>query len=149
MAVFPKFKTLCDNYPMGSAIEVKHLIGGRVDADWVANTCAIRLSRAFNYAGAPIPYSKETISGSDGRWYIFRVRVMDTYLRATYDDPDLTVKKQGAPITAAQFLHKTGIIHFDVQFSDATGHFTLWDGSACSHGDYFDKARSVDLWLVA
>ena len=34
---------------------VKSLIGGNVDADWITNTCTIRISRALNYSGFATP----------------------------------------------------------------------------------------------
>ncbi len=63
MASLPDFKKLWDAYPTGAAPDVKTQIGGRVDADWVANTCAIRLSRALNYAGAPVPLGLTRFGG--------------------------------------------------------------------------------------
>ena len=46
----PKFQDLWDNYPDMDGDYVKQMIGGQVNADWITNTCAIRTSRALNYA---------------------------------------------------------------------------------------------------
>jgi hypothetical protein len=37
---------------------------------------------------------------------------------------------------------------FEVHFGDATKHFTLWDGKQAIHGDYFDQAFRVSLWMA-
>ena len=50
----PSLKKMWDNYPNGTAAQVKKDIGRRVDASCITNTCVIRLSRGFNYAGDPI-----------------------------------------------------------------------------------------------
>ncbi len=49
----PKFKTLWSNYLRGTAKDVKKRIGGKVNYEWIKNTCVIRRSRAFNL-GMPI-----------------------------------------------------------------------------------------------
>ena len=42
------------------------------------------------------------------------------------------------------------MICFEVDgWSDATGHFDLWNGSECIHSDYFSKASKVHLWEVS
>ena len=56
----PGFSLLSQNYPNGAAEEVKALIGGHVNAGWITNTCVIRMSRALNYAGAPITAQQNT-----------------------------------------------------------------------------------------
>jgi hypothetical protein len=37
---------------------------------------------------------------------------------------------------------------FEVHFGDATGNFTLWDGTKAVHGDYFAEAFQVSLWIA-
>jgi hypothetical protein len=151
MEDLPAFKKLWDGFPRGSVEDVKTLIGGRVDADWIKNTCAIRVSRALNQAGAPVPFTppKNTISGADGKWHFFKVADLRTYLLKTYGPPGVVVKRsdKAVPIDASKFAGMKGIIHFDVQgWTDATGHFTVWDGTTCGDKCYFDKASAVSLW---
>jgi hypothetical protein len=52
---------------------------------------------------------------------------------------------------------KQGIIQFDIKFSDATGHFDLWNGTNMveeHHSDeatttrYFSMATGVRMWLA-
>jgi hypothetical protein len=97
------------------------------------NTCAVRMSRALNYATLPIAaklvkkLSIETMTGDDGKLYIFRVREMRTYLKSTLGGTPSTVTKG----FDTAFVKKKGIVAFDVDgWSDASGHLTLWDGSA-------------------
>ena len=152
MAKFPPFQDLWAAFPKGEAVEVKAQIGGRVDADWITNTCAIRVSRALNNAGATISYAKgKTISGADGKWHYFRVADLGAYLLANFGKPDLVIdRKAGAPALAPKdLLGVKGIVKFDVRiWRDATGHFTLWDGATCADKCYFAEASSISLWKV-
>ncbi|MDB5047240.1 MAG: hypothetical protein JWO30_311 [Fibrobacteres bacterium] len=44
---------------------------------------------------------------------------------------------------------KKGILFFKVNiWSDAQGHFTLWNGEKCSDNAYFREAVKVSLWKV-
>lgn len=140
----PPFAQLEDKYPNGTASEVKFLIGGNVNLAWVTNTCVIRISRAMNYAGEPIPRNfagLNTIRGGDNKRYAFRVAEFQNFMTTRFGQPSVTGSKAG------DFAGKTGIIMFTVNgWSDATGHFDLWDGNGCVHKCYFDKASSVSLW---
>ena len=45
---------------------------------------------------------------------------------------------------------RSRLICFEVDgWSDATGHFDLWNGSECIHSEYFGKASKVHLWEVS
>ena len=121
MSKLPPFATLAPNYPTDhDADRVKGSIGGEVDADWITNTCVVRVSKAFNYAGKPyeIPRKRSgllTIKGSDQKYYAIRVQEFIT--------------RSGSKISVDPFRGHTGIIAWQVRgWSDATGHFTLWDG---------------------
>ncbi len=144
----PPFDAMWSAYPSGEAEEVKRLIGGSVNADWITNTCTIRLSRALNYAGFTVPGAVpglSTVRGGDGKRYAYRVAEMRRYLRAVLGPP--TVVGTGAD--RAKFAGKKGLIMFDVRiWSDATGHFDLWDGSGPAHAEYFDQATTVQLWVA-
>jgi hypothetical protein len=154
----PNFETMWKQYPGGEVDEVKKLIGGDIDADWITNTCTIRLSRVFNYSGAPVPAGPKqsakglhTIKGADGKNYGYRVAEMRDFMLATYGNPDITVSSpNGGPgVDPQQFAGKKGVVLFEVHvWSDASGHADLFNGSDCGHECYFDKASKVQLWLA-
>lgn len=131
-------------YPKGTSSDVKRLIGGNVNLGWVTNTCVIRISYCFNKCGSPIPNGHPgltTAKGGNGKRYAFRVSEFKPYLERSYKYPEVTGKDRAA------FAGKRGVIMFDVDgWSDATGHFDLWNGSSCAGSDYFGKAHKVFLW---
>jgi hypothetical protein len=143
----PSFGSLWANYPLGSSEEVKRKIGGNVNASWITNTCVIRISYAFNKSMAPIPNGwagLTTVKGGDGKRYAFRVREFQPFLTGKYGAPDVSGTTQEA------FNGKKGIIMFDVQgWSDATGHFDLWNGSHARNSEYFSQASKILLWSCA
>ena len=143
----PPYSALKKHFPALAADKVKALIGGNVDADYITNCCAIRMSRALNGAGAPIPKSYPgmlTVSGADGKRYALRVKELRVYLRATYGAPQLSVR--GGAV-ADSFRGKSGTIVFDVRiWNDASGHVDLWDGSTCAYSGYWAEAFEVSLW---
>ncbi len=146
MASLPPFDLLWANYPDDRDPEaLKRRIGGRVDMPWLTNTCTIRMSHAFNQAGAPIPRrhpSISTVQGGDGLWYAFRVREFVRWLEREYERADVTgTSKQ-------PFLGLRGIIVFEVDgWTDATGHLDMWNGATTRHGEYWAQAKAVRLWL--
>lgn len=144
----PPFQRLWDNYPSEhDALAVKKAIGGKVNAPWITNTCTIRLSRAFNYAGQPIPAhfpGLHTVAGADGKAYAFRVSEMSKYLASRYGHA--TYIATGAEGRTRLAGHR-GVIMFDVRgWNDATGHFDIWNGSTARYSAYFEKAARVLLW---
>jgi hypothetical protein len=131
----PPFATLKANYPTDSdGNSVKKAIGGETTQAWLGdNTCVIRMSQAFNYAGKihEIPRSKHmlTVRGKDNKNYAVRVQEFIQFLNERYGKPEIT--KYGSDINVNDFLRKTGLIAWHIAgWNDATGHFTLWDGSA-------------------
>jgi hypothetical protein len=142
----PKFNQLQAAYPKGTAEDVFKLIGGKVEANNFANSCAIRVSRSLNYSGYKVDYIPPnlTVSGGDGNWYIYRVKEFIKYLNAKFGKPDIVVKN--SPYQQ-KFKNKKGIIVFEVdEWSDASGHATLWDGVTCSDKCYFPLSKKVMLW---
>lgn len=141
----PSYKPLSANYPTGTADEVKKLVGGKVDAAWITNTCTVRLSRSLNYAGDEHKVPKEaglfTVSGADHLQYALRVTEMKTFLKKKYGLPQISESANDGVVDKSKFNGKNGIICFDVEgWKDASGHFTLWDGSSLLYGgehDYF------------
>ena len=140
----PALPSMWSVYPTGSSTAVKKKIGGNVDAGYIANTCVIRVSYCFNACREPIPGSFGgllTVRGGDGKRYALRVKEFKEFLQSKYRPADIHGKDRSS------VEGKTGLIMFDVTgWSDATGHFDLWDGSACRGSDYFDKASDVYLW---
>ena len=139
--------------PDGTAEEAKKTIGGNADVAWITNTCVLRVSRSFNYAGHPIPRGYpglETLPGADGLRYAYRVEEFRRYLLAEYGAPDLAHegREPSAPMPD-DLRGRRGVICFLVSnWGDATGHMDLWDGLRCAHKDYFGSARAVYLWQV-
>lgn len=154
MTKLTNFRQMWAEFPRGTTDEVKARIGGAVDAAWITNTCVIRVSRSLNYAGFPLPVRYPgftTLKGGDGKRYGIRVLEFKSYLRRQYGPPQLThaYDGDGGEVPDA-IIGKQGIICFDVTgWSDATGHFDLWDGERCAHHGYFERARKVHLWAVS
>jgi len=144
--LLPEFGKLWAEYPHGTADAVKQLIGGNINLGWVTNTCVIRVSRALNYAGDPIPGDMPGVStarGGDGMRYAYRVSEFKEYMNQRYGPPSLTL----ASSNRGAFGGTQGIICFDVGiWSDATGHFDLWDGGQCAHNCYWSEATEVAIW---
>jgi len=128
----PSFAALVRAYPnQPDPAAVFRLIGGKVESNNYPNSCVIRVSRALNYAGQPVRRSVGllTSSGADKLWYATRVAEFDGYMRANYGKPAVEVTGQPkGPTDRAAFRGKRGIIAFKVTgWTDATGHFDLWD----------------------
>ena len=146
MASLPPAGLLWANYPADHDPEaVKRMIGGRVNLPWITNTCAIRMSYAFNHAGSPIPKhhpSLSTVQGDDGYWYAFRVRELRRYLEQEFKPADVTGTSE------REFQGHKGVIMFDVAgWSNATGHFDVWDGAQTRYAEYWSLAKAVLLWI--
>lgn len=154
MIELPSYSLLEQNYPnFDTKEEVYDLIGGKVKQNKFENSCVIRVSRALNYAGQPIKKSASAnvVSGKDKKWYAYRVSEFIHYMSAEYGHPDIvaTPPKHSPPTDKTNFLGKQGIIAFEVDsWSNATGHFDLWDEDKCVHADYFEVASRVLLWTA-
>ena len=159
MATLPSYDTLWNVYPdyinYPDPQQVKDLVGGNVNAVWITNTCAIRMSRALNYSGIPLPSSfhgLNTVKGGDGKRYAYRVREIQPWLEATLGKPAfITKKKDGAVFDKSTIASLKGLIAFDIAFADATGHLDLWDGSNISSErhmsrNYYDSATRITIW---
>ncbi len=109
------------------------------------NTCASRLSVAFNKSGAPInaviakSAGASTLSASDGARVIYRVAEFRKYLLSTLGKPTVDDK---SPYDSA-FKGKSGIIAFAVNWSNATGHIALWNGAAYREPQHDNYATYV------
>lgn len=104
------------------------------------NTCASRLSVAFNGGGAPISRAiaqaagAQTISAADGSNIIFRVTEFRSYLLKLLGRPQI----DNASPYDSNFRGRRGIIAFTVNWSDASGHIALWNGTGYreAHDNY-------------
>jgi hypothetical protein len=141
-------------YP--DSVAVKKDIGGSVDAAWIVNTCAIRMSRGLNNSSVPVPANFAgllTLKGGDGKRYALRVAEMRKWLPTVLGKPDFDLtKKAGDVFDKATLADLKGIIAFDIHFSDATGHLDAWNGSVFSHEygstDYWNRASRITLWTL-
>jgi hypothetical protein len=174
----PSFDALVKAYPnprTWSVHAVKELIGGGADdtsapppQQWLGgdhgDTCTLRMSRALNYSGYPIPAhfpGLRTVKGKDKLHYAFAVQEIHAWLKKKFGPPDIYVK--GKPVKRDNFLEKKGIILFDINFglnrdgvTRALGHVDLWDGKtfydeivgiSWPDRDFFKIAGAVSLWL--
>lgn len=147
MSVLPKFDNLLTHYPACSdPQQVIHDINPAYcnNPDY-ANTCAMRISKALNSCpGHELPQLRTllTIKGIDGKRYAIRVKELKKYLLSRYPPPNVFIASPKGKIDNTPLLGKKGIIAFDVSgWSDASGHFTLWDGQQLVYAgghDYFN-----------
>jgi len=139
-------------------------IGGKVkqnidipeidDGKWT-NACSVRISFVLNNTGFPIERGKySTVSGVNGKLYIYRLDEMISYLRDIFGDPDIVVNSIPRP---EDFSGMQGILVVTGDGrGDARGHATLWNGSTCSDichlaGDENNvtfSPRKAVLWVL-
>jgi hypothetical protein len=131
---------------------------GHEKTQYLQNTCAIRMSYALLRSGFQLPRTKDreaSMLGADKKWYWLRVANLRAELSARFggfdtelhlDMIDARLADDGFAIMpfylarkakAEEFLRtrlagRNGIIAFVVDGwgTDATGHLTLWDGTA-------------------
>ena len=127
------------------------------EAEWLENTCAVRMSYALLRSGfhlARTADKKASMLGADQKWYWLRVanlraelfsrfKGFDAELKlelideALIDDAEVVAplyyarKAKAQAFLSDKLAGKNGIIVFGVKgWGNATGHFTLWDGTA-------------------
>ena len=123
---------------------VGNLIGGKVkinvDSKTFENACALRLSYALNKSGYTIRETDGAVSfGADGKWYLYRVSDIIKYVKKiaieTIDD-------------RYNFNKKKGIIVFgDCNWTNATGHVDLFNGTVVE-GDDYPSCGIVTLYVL-
>lgn len=148
----PNFSALWKNYPTPAnyptAVDppgktsVWDLVGGKVAQNGnnktFSNSCAIRLSYALNQSGCEIPYAKgKTVSGDDGNWYFFRLADLSAFLQSQWGAPQTL----GTDNWKSALANQTGIIAYQVQWADATGHLSLWNGQTNVDGPAHDYSN--------
>lgn len=162
MPQIPTMANLLKTFP-GSGNEaaaVAVLVGGQVkehfeDEKFSAykNTCAIRVSRALNYGGDPVPKGGGGLSnpymdnkkirtdkGGDGNYYIYSVYDLCAYLTGRYGHP----KRFKNTLTQSELAAKNvkGIIVF------AFVHADIWNGTTCAyHNEEFGQAKVQEILI--
>lgn len=135
---------------------IKGAFTKKENASWLENTCASRMSYALLRSGFQLAQTKDpdgSMLGGDKKWYWIRVNDLRTELHLRFKGfdaelrfPELDIKlladkvaltriKLERKVKAQKFLDtelgkKNGIIVFKVKgWGNASGHFTLWNGS--------------------
>lgn len=151
----PSINALRSQYPAVDVKAIKDLVGGRVKkSDLIDDVCCVRVSRALNYSGDPIPPRTKkiaTVKGSDGKNYAIRTIEFLKYFLDVYGDPSLVVDACESDICdyiqPSRFKGRRGAIHFVVDvFDGADGHVDLWDGEMCLWNGYWHKSEKVYFW---
>jgi len=144
----PTFQALWNKHPGHISVLEAYKKVGREDAvAWgAANACTVRMCIAFHEAGFTIQPPKRWLrifgTGAYARVpIIIRVTEFDTAMRQTYGAPTLSYHGNDGHLARAMVAKKKGVIEFVVSgFSNASGHFDLWNGSACKSEDYFQPS---------
>ncbi len=109
----------------------------------VRDLAAIRMSHALSAAGMVIPrIPHRTISGGDGRAYLFRVRDMAEFLARRFGEPDA----QSQFVMGEDWNRRQGILLLRSPFSQEGGQVTLWNGSHGAGPVQLAQARESLLW---
>ncbi len=110
------------------------------------NTCASRMSVAFNKAGSPIStpvanaVNAQTLGTADGSRIIYRVADLRKYLHRVLGKPTID---NTSPYDDA-FRGRKGIIAFSVNWQGATGHIALWNGVSYREPSYDNYSTYVN-----
>lgn len=110
------------------------------------NTCASRMSVAFNKAGAPINAALASTAGArtlgtaDGSRIIYGVADFRKYLFKLLGKPTID---NTSPYDDA-FQGRKGIIAFSVNWQGATGHIALWNGVTYREPSYDNFSTYVN-----
>ena len=139
-----KYRTLKDLYAALGGVAEKNINVPGFGPN--GNTCASRLSVAFNKSGAPIntalasSVGATTLGTADGSRIIFRVTDFRRYLHKTLGKPSID---NISPYDDA-FRGRKGIIAFSVNWLGATGHIALWNGLAYREPSYDNYSTYVN-----
>jgi len=155
------FVKVWKNYPGYDKVpsdELLEQLGG--DMSWMSNTCAIRTTMALNSIKVrPGDICNARWKDEKRRKYVIRVKAMTRFLRATYGAPAWTGKgvktealdEEGNNIYKhpESIKGKAGIIHYhDCDFSDASGHYDVWDGYRVKGHDQLRRCKTFDLYNI-
>lgn len=179
----PRWTDMLNNYPDNSISKyifypkISKALGKDVDHKAYENTCALRMSVGLNKSGFLLPSPPSggagNIKGDDSRNYWLRVADLKPYLFKIFKNPDVDVTLPDLSSTSS-YVHtelderlefvktnvlsniedKNGIIVFEVRgWSNATGHFTLWEGAGrgllySSDVENNPNSPSYYFWMV-
>ena len=107
----------------------------------LGNYCCVRTTHALLSAGHKITIASD-YKDKYGNKYIIKVVTMKSYMSNNFGSPTRLTSKEGG-------RGRNGIVCFDnCGFSDATGHFDLWNGNSMetAYGEYWSQAKDVFLW---
>ncbi len=162
----PPFADMWSQYPRGGERDVYGLIAGEVGGLYqepvakrrrssepeepeppkpADGVCALRLSRALNYAGVHIAHASagRQASGADSKRYMVLFEDMLALIRRNWGAPELSVKGSGSS-ARARFAGRQGVMVFMVSgWQSAQGHITLWNGQQCADRAYFEHEPQV------
>lgn len=151
-----QLSTLIDNYPTQSKEQLYSELKGEwpslINNDNYNNTCAIRLSIALLKSGINIPDQyREAISGENDN-LIIKVKTMSRFLTDTLDAPFWGMSKQpGQTLNLATTVPGLGILAYHVKWTNATGHFDLWDGQrfiGSGNPEHVKDGYELVLWKL-
>ncbi len=140
--------------------QVYELVGGHM---WTAhnkgddnyqNACAIRVSRALNYSGKPIPVfinnklEQKTEKGKDGLNYILDASSLLAYMLKAFPDTPPVHLKNKTPDEYQKALNGKWGIYIMVPKSGfgASGHADFYSQSGCLSRCYFSDAAEIYFW---
>lgn len=125
---------------------------------WVTNSCTIRLTLALNNAGFDPGRIGPTKWSAKGRRFMIRVEegvhfvpslFGRSYAQGGAGVPTGQNDEQGNQIYGPpqSIIGKAGLIHFwNCGWSDATGHWDVWDGRSIRNHEYFAKCQNVEVF---
>jgi len=158
--ICPKFYEVWNGYPSQHDTPSDQLLPAIGFGTWITNTCAIRTSMGLRAAGWSPGDIGRTKWVAKGKRYLIRVAEMAPFLTALtgvgyvqggLGTPTDKTDAEGNVVYGPppQFVGKAGVIHFsDCGWTDATGHFDVWDGANIRSHAYFDKCKSVELFNI-
>lgn len=116
------------------AEKIGGMVAANINSGDFKNTCAIRMSYILNRGGLKIKYVQDqTVSGFINEkkfWFYYRVKDLINFLTNEWGKPDIKIDRP----TEKDVEGKKGIIIFETDFSDATGHATLIKGAQLIDG---------------
>lgn len=164
----PTYAAVSAHYPSHGDIlyddpeEVFNLVGGMPLSIYTnnptanGNTCALRLSRALNYAGVTIPnIPGKTFKGADNKYYFLGAANMVAWMKKTFGTPtgsNHLTSAQGGPggVNFPGLVNgKTGIymmIPTSTADFGATGHVDIMNNGVCDGDTYFSDAKDIFIW---
>lgn len=131
------------NSPDRVAAAIGGTVALNIASGAIRDLAAIRMSHALLASGIVIPrIANRTISGGDGRAYLFRVRDLADFLGRRFGAPD--ARTVATSSLEWQRLH--GILLLRSPFSSDGGQVTLWNGSHGAGPVRLAQARETLMW---